>query len=430
MKNILRYLTAALGIVTLLASCEKTDYPDRFRPTDGVPKVSYVRYAEKDVFISQAYMAEVICIVGENLRSVHQILFNDQSAILNTAYMTDNTLVVTVPSTQAQEVDNQIHLITKDGKKTNYEFKVLPPAPRIKGMSNEWAKPGEKVSLYGSFFMDVTELTLPGAAVTGFTVVSSEEISFTVPEGASAGPVSITTASGSANSAFHYLDQRNILFDFDGTRGGFAAGNGWRAPAAGHIHAPGDDAFPAIDGNYMWFGGQDGGLKADPTAVWGEDPYSFNYWNSTDASSSIPPLNTLPTFSTFLEKYGLGGLTLKFECLVPSSNPWMTCSMQIYFTRSSDVSNENMTNAYLSDESLPRALWTPWLNSGSYDTADSWVTVSVPLSTFIYAPNGSTCSTTFDSSFLDGFSMFVWSGYGGKDCDPVLAIDNISVVPM
>lgn len=430
MKNIFTYLSAAVCAVSLLVSCEKTDYPDRFRPTDGVPKVSYVRLAEKDVVITQAYMDEVICIVGENLRSVHDLYFNDQPAKLNTAFMTDNTLIVGVPSTQAQTVDNKMHLKTKDGAVVDYEFKVLPPVPKITGMSNEWAKVGEKVSLYGKYFMDVTDVVLPGAAIKDFTVVSSEEISFTIPAGATAGPVSVTTASGSTNSVFQYLDQRNILFDFDGTRGGFAAGNGWRAPAAGHIHAPGDDAFAAVDGSYLWLGGQDGGLKADPTAVWAEDPYSFNYWNSTDVSSAVPPLNTLSTFAAFIEKYGIGGLALKFECMVPSSNPWKTCSMQLYFTRSSDVSNENMTNAFLSDTALPRGLWTPWLGSGTYDTKDSWVTVSVPLSTFIYAPDGSTCGTTFDSSFLEGFSLFVWSGYGGSDCDPVIALDNIRVVPM
>ena len=372
----------------------------------------------------------MLCIVGTNLRSVHDIYFNDQKAIINTSYITDNTLIVSVPNTQATEVTNKMYLYNKAGECVDYSFKVLPPVPKVLAMSNEWAKEGETVTLTGKYFMDVQSVNMPGAEVTDFTVDDSEHISFKVPAGATAGPISVTTASGSANSSFQYLDQRNMLFDFDGLRGGFATGNGWRAPATGHLHNPGDDAFDAVDGSYLWLGGQDGGLKADSFGVWAEDPYSFDYWNSTDPASSVPPLNTLPTFSSYIKKYGVGGLALKFECYVPTSNPWKTCSMMLMFTNSSVVSNENMTNAYFSDESVPRGLWTPWQATGSYDTGDKWVTVSIPLSEFTMTHAGTTCATKFDSSCLEGFALFVWGGYSGADCDPVIAVDHIRVVPM
>lgn len=430
MKTIKSYILGFVGLALLAASCDKVDYPDRFRATEGLPTVQYVRYADKDVFTNQAYMDEILCIVGSNLKSVHKVYFNDQAAILNTSYITDHTLVVAVPSTQAVEVDNLIHLYNAAGEETTFEFKVLPPVPKISSMSNEWAKEGENVTLYGKYFMDVQSLSLPGVEVTDYQVVSSEQITFNIPAGATSGPVSIVTASGSANSVFHYMDQRNILFDFDGSRGGFAQGNGWRAPAAGHIHNDGDDAFAAIDGSYLWLGGWEGGLKADATGVWAEDSYSFDYWNSSDPTSAIPPLNTLPTFASYIEKYGVGSLALKFECLVPSSNPWASCSMQLIFSSSDIVSNENMNNTYFSDANLPRGLWTPWKATGSYDTADKWVTVSVPLSEFTYSHLGDACGTQFSSSYLDGFALFVWAGYSGADCDPVIAIDNIRVVPL
>jgi hypothetical protein len=43
---------------------------------------------------------------------------------------------------------------------------------------------------------------------------------------------------------------------------------------------------------------------------------------------------------------------------------------------------------------------------------------------------GKSCSTTFDKSYLDGFTLFVWGGESGSDCDPVIAIDHIRVVPL
>ena len=426
MKTIIKHIIGIVSAVVLagcFTSCDQYDYPDRFRSTDGLPTISYVRYADKDVFTDQAFMDEILCIVGTNLRSVHDIYFNDQKAILNPSYITDNTLVVSVPNTQASEVTDKIYLYNKEGSFVDYSFKVLPPVPKVLSMSNEWAAEGEEVTITGKYFMDVLSVSMPGAEVTGFTVDDAEHITFKVPAGASAGPVNVTTASGSANSAFQYLDQRNMLFDFDGLRGGFAAGNGWRAPATGHLHAPGDDAFPALDGNYLWLG------VNDPTSNWAEDEYSFDYWNSEDPNSSIPPLRTLPSFAGYIEKYGVGGLTLKFECLIPSSNPWTGASMQLMFSSSAWVSNDNMNNTYFSDGSVPRALWTPWQATGSYDTGDKWLTISIPLTEFTLTPEGNACGTKFDSSCLDGFALFIWSGFSGSPCQPILAIDHIRVVP-
>ncbi len=427
MKSVIRYIIGIAGTAILaggLFSCERYDYPDRFRATTGVPTISYVRYADKDVFIEQAFMDEILCIVGTNLTSVHDVYFNDQKAVLNTSYITDNTLVVAVPNNQAVEVTNKLYLLNKDGVSVDYDFKVLPPVPKVLSMSNEWAKEGEEVTLEGKYFMDVQTVSMPGAEVTGFNVVDSEHITFKVPAGATPGPVSVTTASGSTNSSFQYMDQRNMLFDFDGLRGGFATGNGWRAPATGHLHNPGDDPFPALDGSYLWLG------VKDPTSNWAEDEYSFDYWNSEDPASSIPPLRTLPAFDAYLQKFGVGGLTLKFECLIPSSNPWTGASMQLMFSSSSVVSNDNMNNTYFSEDSVPRALWTPWQATGSYDTGDKWVTVSVPLSEFTLTPTGAVCATKFDSSWLDGFALFIWSGFTGTACEPIVAIDHIRVVPM
>ena len=426
MKTTINYIlgiVATLVLTACLSSCERHDYPDRYRATAGLPTISYVRYADKDVFIEQAFMDEILCIVGTNLTSVHDIYFNDQKAVLNNSYITENTLVVSVPNTQAVEVTNKLYLLNKEGASVDYDFKVLPPVPKILSMSNEWAGEGEEVTLTGKYFMDVQSISMPGAEVSSFTVNDSEHVTFTVPAGATPGPVSLTTASGSTNSSFQYMDQRNMLFDFDGLRGGFATGNGWRAPANGHIHNPGDDAFPALDGSYLWLG-----IK-DPTSNWAEDEYSFDYWNSEDPGSSIPPLRTLPTFAGYIEKYGVGGLTLKFECLIPTSNPWSGCSMQLMFSSSSVVSNDNMNNNYFSDDAVPRALWTPWQATGSFDTGDKWVTVSVPLSEFVMTPDGNVCANKFDSSCLDGFALFIWSGYPGTPCEPILAIDHIRVVP-
>ena len=424
MKSIAKYI-GILAVLLFSASCDKQDYPDRFRATAGVPTVDFVRYADKDVFITQAYMDEVLCIVGSNLCSVHEVYFNDQPAVLNTSFITDHTLLVAVPGKAATEKTDKFYLVTAGGQTVSYDFKVLPPAPKISSLSNEWAAEGEEVTLNGRYFIDVTGVNLPGVEVTDYTVVSSEAITFKVPAGANPGPVEVITASGSGRSSFQYKDSRNMLFDWDGVYG-MALGHGWR-DGSKVLCAPGAHAFPALMGNYIAFTSEFGG---DPYEGWPEDPCSFDYWPG-DVGSAYAPLYSFDTFAQYIAKYGVGGLCLKFEVMVPTSNPWTCVAMQLMFSSEKNVSDSNMNNNYFSEDDFPRAVWEPWTATGSFDTGDKWQTVSIPLTDFNKKSNGSACATKFDDSYLHGLAFFLWGGsQEGKAGTPVIAIDNIRVVPL
>ena len=88
-------------------------------------------------------------------------------------------------------------------------------------------------------------------------------------------------------------------------------------------------------------------------------------------------------------------------------------------------------NAYFSDTNVPRGLWIPWRTSGSYDTGGKWVTVSLNLADFNKTHEGNKCDVGFDKTMLDGLTFFVWNGgVEGKDCTPIIMIDNIRVVPV
>lgn len=100
----IKNINGALFAVALAAvsagftSCE--DEPDKYEVAGGTPTIDYVRpvdAASKDSLLTGASLNNTICIVGRNLRSVTKINFNDQAAVLNTSYMTDNTIIVTVP---------------------------------------------------------------------------------------------------------------------------------------------------------------------------------------------------------------------------------------------------------------------------------------------------------------------------------------------
>jgi hypothetical protein len=435
MKLILKYI-AFLGLALVaLAACntDKLDYPDAYKVADGIPVVKSIRYANTDTYITQAYMNETVCLLGDNLRSVTQLWFNDQKATLNTSYITDNTLLVSVPKNYPQKRTDKIYLITKNEADTvKYDFVVLPPLPNVASMSNEWAAVGEEVTIYGDYFIDDTSspvvISFPGADVphADMTFDGSSSVTFKVPAGALPGYVSVKTMSGTSRSKFMYKDSRNILFDWDGSRGGHAIGQGWRNGSKVH-RTPGSDPFPAIDGNYICFQGKEVGPGASD--VWDEDNLSFNYW-PTPGDPLKGELSLRPEFARLIEDYGIGGLQIKFEALV--NTPWTNVGLQLVFTSNADVTMAAATNAYFGNVSIARGIWEPWVSAGgSFDTAGKWITVSIPLSDFNKKPNGTASESTLKADSLTGLSFFLWYGTSsGTKCTPTIAIDNIRVVPI
>lgn len=155
-KNIKWTMMMALAVVGLgFSSCE--DEPDKYEITGGTPSINYIRpvdYASRDSLMVQASLGSSICIVGNNLTSIKKIFFNDVPAVLNTSYMTGNTILLNVPETLPQQVTDSLYMITGGNDTIAYPFKVVIPAPIISSMSDEHAVPGEEVTLVGNYFLD------------------------------------------------------------------------------------------------------------------------------------------------------------------------------------------------------------------------------------------------------------------------------------
>ena len=248
-------------------SCE--DEPDKYEVAGGTPTIDYVRpvdAASKDSLLTGASLNNTICIVGRNLRSVTKINFNDQSAVLNTSYMTDNTIIVTVPKAIPNEVSDKIYFITSKQDTVAYDFKTIVPAPTIHSMSNEWAAPGEEVTIKGDYFLDYDNCHLTIKVGDNYTIpyedlkITQNSIRFNMPEDMPKHePITITTINGTTKAGFRYMDNRGMLFDFDTPwkEGGEVLGNnGW------HNRTITSDGT-SLSGNYMVLGetamGADGG---------------------------------------------------------------------------------------------------------------------------------------------------------------------------
>lgn len=422
------FFAAAVAVTGFtLTACE--DEPDKYEIAGGVPTIKYVRLpdiAAADSLLEGAYMATPICLVGDNLRSIVELYFNDQKAILNTSYITDNTLLVDVPKEIPAVVTDKIYMVTSFKDTVTYDFKVLVPAPTVSSMSCEFLKPGDEATIYGDYLIDDPNvpltITFPGNVdVTQITSISKTAVSFIIPDAAVEGYITVKSIYGTGRSKFCYYDTRNILFDWDGSHGGIAIGHGWRDGSKVWT-----DDENGIDGAYLKFQGDMGG---DIGATWNEDAFSFNYW--PEPGNGYPELSSLPSFANMIETYGVSGLQLKFEACVPASNPWASSGMQLIFSGNDAVTYNTGNNSYFSDSSVPRGLWIPWKNTGSYDTGGKWVTVSVNLADFNKTHEGSKCDNSLDKEKLTGLTFFVWQGgVAGTDCSPVICIDNIRVVPI
>ena len=436
------FFVAALAMMgCFMTACE--DQPDKYEIADGVPDLKYVRSPlpeEADSLLVGAYLGNTVCLVGDNLRSIYELYFNDQKATLNTSYMTDHTVLVDIPKNIPEEVTNKIYMVTKSGEKVDFDFSVMVPAPVVSSMSCEYAPAGSEAVLYGDYFVDDPNvpltISMPGdITVEGeqITSITKTAVKFIVPEGAVQGNIRVKSIYGTGQSVFQYKDTRNILFDWDGKyEGALAAGNSWNGDneKKGQILA----SVPPVDGKYMVMGPAtlSGGQWQTP----GE--YLMMYWPDPNATEGCVPLYNLPQFKKMLEDYKIEELALKFEVYVPTSNPWMAEGMQIRFTSLDEVSMSNQTQDYIwnDDESheegkAPRGVWVPWEETGSYDTNNQWVTVTLKMSEFNKLVSGLASDTEFTQDRFAGLSIFLrGGGVDGKECEPIICIDNIRVVPV
>ena len=386
-----------------LQSCK--DQPDEFKLSDGTPTIYYIRpasYSASDSLLVEAAPQTSICLVGSNLKSIQQMYFNDKKAVLNTSYITDNTLFVQIPSDIPDEVSDKIYMITQAHDTLTYDFHVVIPAPVVTAMKNEWVKVGEDAVITGQYFIDDPNqpLTVTFTGISNsisvkvpaenFKSITRSQLVFTVPEGAEEGQIEVASVYGKGLSKFYFRDSRNLITNFDGAT----------------------DVIPQGWNIAFWCGN------------WNGDPMSIT------SGPGIPLRN-------FLDFSDWQNMSFKMELYIPKSNPWSAGAMQILFVNYKQCANDTwQNNTYIrtsADEGgldLPRALYRPWETTGSFDTGDEWITVTIPLTDFVYNFDGTKVNSTMS---IDSFDSFViWpteGGVAGTTCTPIFRYDNIRVVP-
>ena len=433
-NNIIKGLILALVGSAALTVTSCKDQPEAYEIADGTPSINFIRPVSaesRDSIITAASMQSTICIVGNNLRSITGLLFNDQKAVLNTSYMTDNTLIVTVPNGIPEKVTDKIYMATQNNDTVSYDFHVIIPAPTVASMSNEWAAPGEEVTIIGDYFLDYAdfpitvnfgETQLPRSAITS---ISKTRITFTMPDNMPKEQISVTSIYGTTKGAFKYYDTRGLLFDFDTPcmTGTVLGNNGWH---------PRDiiEDETSLSGKFLVLGG----VAMGEDGAWNDGNFSFEYWagdyGNPESYPNHPRICDLADFTDF------SNLNLKFEMNIPKDNAWSAAPMQIYFGSVAQISNTGAgvkdiygntlagtNNTFFREQSkLSRALYMPWKDTEDllYHTDGKWVTVTIPLADFIYDYDGNKMTSTLQSEADFGsFNIFIIKGgYNEKSVLP------------
>ena len=411
-----------------LQSCK--DQPDEFKLSDGTPTIYYIRpasYSASDSLLVEAAPQTSICLVGSNLKSIQQMYFNDKKAVLNTSYITDNTLFVQIPSDIPDEVSDKIYMITQAHDTLTYDFHVVIPAPVVTAMKNEWVKVGEDAVITGQYFIDDPNqpLTVTFTGISNsisvkvpaenFKSITRSQLVFTVPEGAEEGQIEVASVYGKGLSKFYFRDSRNLITNFDGATD--VIPQGWNI-AATYSDVNG------VDGQYVQLG------PKETEGGWVEElklPFWCGNWNGDPMSITSGPGIPLRNFLDFSDWQNM---SFKMELYIPKSNPWSAGAMQILFVNYKQCANDTWQNNNEGGLDLPRALYRPWETTGSFDTGDEWITVTIPLTDFVYNFDGTKVNSTMS---IDSFDSFViWpteGGVAGTTCTPIFRYDNIRVVP-
>ncbi len=412
MKNnihIMRLFSFLLFTATLVffGACED-DNKGKYEMTDGVPTIYYVRPPDPekaDSLLVGAYMGETICLVGDNLTSIQELYFNDIKALLNINFITKNTLLVTVPKDVPNEKIDKIVMVLKSGERVGYDFIVRIPAPEVASIKCEQVPEGEDVILYGDYFFDIQTLAL-SIMIGEYVVPRSDivdiqktQITFRSPAMDVKGAISVATAYGnSGRTKFVFHDDRGILFNFDD----YPIVPGWGRPT---LIETGPDA---ISGNYMK-------LRGDMKAGLWESPsenFQCNFWGE---DNGVPAGNLFPSEPA----------TSIFKFEVNVLEAWSALPMNIFFVQQGSLESA------LWDDSVPRAQWIPWKETGGSYTTDGWVTVSIPIANFNLSGSGTDLEKI--PTHFGALNMYIYNrgreDATGTDCSPVILIDNVRVVP-
>lgn len=361
-----------VGAVSVLTSCKKEGMT-------GTPSIRYVRVTNpesSDSLLIGAGQGQLIAIIGSNLQNTVRVWFNDQEARLTPTYITNTSLLVTVPSQIPQTVSNKLKLYFQNGDSLLYDFVVQITKPAVDNMVCEFVNTGDVATIRGNYFYEPLTVTFTGGATAQLVSVKDNQIQFTVPADAQPGPITVKTNFGETTSDFWFRDPRNHFIDSDPFEGWHEANLVVTNPG------PGDP--PTISGNYIH-------VKK-----------TISSWSWNEIADG--PADAMPAHSKNIPDAAIlnpSDYNLKFE--VNTLKPYNNSMIRI--------------NAGTSVQDASNYQWKP-----PFDTKGQWQTVVIPYED-VY--NSYTVKPVVNHNGY--WAMLLIQGPGDWDAD--IAFDNFRLVP-
>lgn len=229
-------------------------------------------------------------IEGSNLGSATTVSFNGVSAYFNRAWMTDNTLIVQIPSNTpaiGPQATDSLVVTTLHGA-AYYKFAIIPPPPTISGASDYDFWQGSQITFTGVGFSNVTAVGLTGSSATA-TIISQSDTVLTLQFPAAtvnrANLVFSYTSVGTTltiTSTLEFIDLDNAynIFTLGNIQNGWY-NNSWTNPSGpnpgpGPTHAYGQtQSYALVFPNGGWQMEGWGGSTSSPTFLSGFKYYTF-----------------------------------------------------------------------------------------------------------------------------------------------------------
>ena len=373
-NKILLVLIMLIGVASIFIACDKNN------DDSGTPSVSYVRITRpesSDSLLIGAGQGQLIAIVGENLKDAIEVWFNDRQAVLTPTYITDASILVSVPNPIPTDITNKMKIVFKNGFVLIHNFEVQISEPYVASMVSEFVNDGDIATIRGDFFYEPLTVTFTGGLTGTIVSVVPQEIQVRVPIGAQPGRIVVKTNFGETKSNFWFRDTRNHFINSDPYEGW------WNSSYV--VTNPGAGDPPKISGNYIRF--------TQPVGAWS--------WKELAGG----PASAMPVHSKNIPDAAIlkpEDYYFKFE--VNTIKPY----------------NGNLVkfNMALANEDNNAYKWNP-----PYDTKGKWQTVVIPLEEVFasYAVRPTVIAA--------GYWCRILLGNAPGDLDADICFDNLRVVP-
>lgn len=248
-------------------------------------------------------------------------------------------------------VSGDVVVTTKSG---TVIFKISA-TPTITGVSNENAKTGDSVYIYGTYLKSIQTFTFAGTSITSFvSAADGSSVGFVLPSLSQSGPVSITTAFGTATTKYNVNDIA-----------GLGSISNWEW--SGNF-------------NWQWWGGATLN-SGDPNSGW--PPYNPDFPGNSSMYMSLKNAVLAPDEGNTYSNYAI---LMNGAQWVPTANMNDTVSKYAF---KMEINIPNAWNGgaitIMSDDDTYICRWEPWQISATTTApfkTKGWITLTIPFTEF------------------------------------------------